>query len=287
VINRFKTEGLTVQTLFSFLAALCLHGLLVAAALYWPANSAYKPALNLPVLNLTQMTIGRKAPQPQKNKAAPEVKKEAAAPVAPVTPASPAAPEAEPVPVPKIEETKAVEPIKQEDTAKPAEQPKPVEKPVEKPKPVAKPTPTPSEVLSNALRQAEQDTKKDLLAAALNSAREDSDKQNDADGGDTYSEFLGDGVGVLAMYRDSVISRIKPHFTTRPRADGKIFEIRVIIDIAEDGTVTKVIVVMPSEDSTFDQNLLRAIDEAGVMEPPPGADEQRVPVIFTSDMFGG
>ncbi|MDR2825392.1 MAG: TonB family protein [Deltaproteobacteria bacterium] len=304
VDDRFNPWALD-QALICFLAALCLHALIVAAALYWPANSRLKPNLSLPMLNLTQMTIGSKKAAPveqnppvQAAESAESKSEEVYTPVTPET-LTPAVQENDPAPVPKIadlkpdipaEQSKAVDIPKVEDTPK-LDEPKPVEKPkpVERPKPAEKPKPASADVLRRALMQAEQDESKDLLAAALSSAKaeQDNDNPESSGTGDAYSEFLGDGVGVLASYRDSVISRIKPHFFTRPRNDGKIFEIWIILDIAENGNVTKVTVVKPSEDSTFEQNIMRAIKDAGVMEPPPNPEEQRLPIIFTSDMFAG
>ncbi|MDR1241975.1 MAG: TonB family protein [Deltaproteobacteria bacterium] len=280
--------------LLSFLAALCLHALIAALAVYWPVNSRYKPNLNLPVLNLSQMTIGGKAPPVKSD---PEPTETAALP--PVAPTPPATQEDNPALVPKMESlgqteqqealrteapVEAVAPEKPADPPKPADKPKPADRPGAevKPRPAAKPGP--EEILRRELEQAR-------LLAAIESARAESavedDKRNATAQGSSYSEFLGDGVGVLAGYRESVISRIKPHFITRPRADGKVFEMRVILDIAENGTVTRVTVVSPSEDSTFDQNVMRAINDAGAMEPPPSSADQRVPLIFTSDMYIG
>lgn len=292
--DRFKSASLEGSMLLSFLAALCLHALIAALAVYWPVNSRYKPNLNLPVLNLSQMTIGGKAPPVKSD---PEPTETAALP--PVAPTPPATQEDNPALVPKMESlgqteqqealrteapVEAVAPEKPADPPKPADKPKPADRPGAevKPRPAAKPGP--EEILRRELEQAR-------LLAAIESARAESavedDKRNATAQGSSYSEFLGDGVGVLAGYRESVISRIKPHFITRPRADGKVFEMRVILDIAENGTVTRVTVVSPSEDSTFDQNVMRAINDAGAMEPPPSSADQRVPLIFTSDMYIG
>jgi TonB family protein len=281
--------------LLSFLAALCLHALIATFAVYWPVNSRYKPNLNLPVLNLSQMTIGGKAPVLKPDPAPPESRAETAVP----PPVAPVTPEADPALVPKIEslgQTGQQDKLRTETPVgpeKPAEQPKPepavTPKPEVKPKPEAKPRPAVRPNSEEILRRELEQTR---LLAAIESARaesavEDENRRNASARGNSYSGFLGDGVGVLAGYRESVISRIKPHFITRPRADGKVFELRVILDIAENGTVTRVTVVTPSEDSTFDQNVLRAINDAGAMEPPPSADDQRVPLIFTSDMYIG
>ena len=62
---------------------------------------------------------------------------------------------------------------------------------------------------------------------------------------------------------------------------------QVIRHMGDDGTVADVQVVKPSEEPIFDSTVTRAIKAADNLEPPPTERERRVPITFSSDMFGG
>lgn len=252
--------------LLSFVAALALHGAVFALFWFYPQLFPQRKVdLSLPTLSLSQVTIGRKAPEP------------APPPSVPVTeeqtpePPPPPPPEPEPEPVTPLPEPKPEPKPEPQPEPRTAPRPEPVQ-PKPKPKPAPRPAgPSSDEILRRALEQ-------NALEAALSSAEADS-RLASAEG-----DAEGDGVGILGTYRDSCISRIRPHFTTRPRADGKIFEMKVILDIADDGTVSDVVVVERSADPTFDENVLRAIAEAGKMERPPSRALRRLPIVFNSNM---
>jgi colicin import membrane protein len=251
--------------LLSFVAALALHGAVFALFWFYPQLFPQRKVdLSLPTLSLSQVTIGRKAPEP--SPPVPVAEEQTPEPPAP-PPQPPEPPAPDPAPVTPLPEPKP-EP-------KPEPQPEPRPEPVQpkpKPKPAPKPAgPSSDEILRRALEQ-------NALEAALSSAEADSRLSS------AVGDADGDGVGILGTYRDSCISRIRPHFTTRPRADGKIFEMKVILDIADDGTVSDVVVVERSADPTFDENVLRAIAEAGTMERPPSRALRRLPIVFNSNM---
>ncbi|MCL1889612.1 MAG: TonB family protein [Desulfovibrionaceae bacterium] len=92
----------------------------------------------------------------------------------------------------------------------------------------------------------------------------------------------GDGIGYYGIYVDSVISRIRPHFTTPPRSDNREFELLARLEIAEDGDIVRVQVLRPSGNSAFDANVLRAIREAGKMEPPLSREVYELELVFNS-----
>ena len=127
-------------------------------------------------------------------------------------------------------------------------------------------------------RQAEARLQGAMDRAIMDAALEQSSQEaeNGALGGN------GDGIGILGDYIDSVRSRIKPYLTTRPRADGRIFETRVRLDIAEDGTITKATILESSGDAAFDSDVMRAIREAGKMEPPQLPEHRSLTIPFNS-----
>lgn len=135
---------------------------------------------------------------------------------------------------------------------------------------------------AEAAAKAEEETLRKALEAAQQKSAE-TNPHGTGGGG-------GDGVGILGVYTDSVSSRIRPHLTTRPRSDGQVFHLTVRITIADDGTIVDAKIVEPpsgSGDKTFDANVLRAIREAGKMEPPPSPQYKQLDVPFNSNMTGG
>ncbi|MCL1916600.1 MAG: TonB C-terminal domain-containing protein [Desulfovibrionaceae bacterium] len=92
----------------------------------------------------------------------------------------------------------------------------------------------------------------------------------------------GDGIGYYGIYVDSVISRIRPHFTIPPRSDNREFELIARLEIAEDGSIVRVQVLRTSGNSVFDANVLRAIREAGKMEPPLSREVYELNLVFNS-----
>jgi TonB family protein len=255
-----------------FALSLCLHGLVVLAVFFAPRPEIARMNLDLSALNLIQVTIGASLPsQPEAETPAPATE--------PAPP--PAPPAAEPaVPVPRLEElTPAPEP-----DAPPASKPEAVPEP--------RPTPRPSdedilrEAFADARREAKPASRADggrtVADNALSDALSDARKR----AGPVVSGAAGDGIGYYGTYLDSVISRVRRHFVTRPRSDGKIFEMTVFMEITDDGTVKTVRVLKSSGDGIFDGNVLRAIHQAGKMEPPRRKDVRRLEIVFNSQLMG-
>jgi TonB family protein len=247
----------------SLLAALCLHGLVIAALLYVPASKPPVIDLRMPMLSLRNVTIVADEPQ-DADPSAPT----ASIALVPETPA---------VPIPEIEEV-------EKEAEKPAKEPVPEPEKTPEPKLEPKPEKTPEQLLAEALSDAKHAAKPEpldkygssALAAALAEAKTDTSKSG--------RSGAGTGEYVAGTYREYVESRIRERFTTPPRSDGKAFELRVLLDIAKDGTVTKVTILMPSGNSNFDSNVLRAIREAGKMPPPPNESLERLEILFNSNM---
>lgn len=108
-----------------------------------------------------------------------------------------------------------------------------------------------------------------------------------ATGTGTVGLGSGDGVGVLGSYVDSCVSRIRPNFTTSPRADHKVFTVQVRIEVAPDGRIIDAAVVSPSGDGAFDASVIQAVRVTEYLERPPRPQDQRVTLTFNSDMTSG
>lgn len=255
----------------SFGASLFLHLGLVFTILFAPSGKPVKIDLDSPIMTLTQVTIG--AAGPKATAPPPAAPKPAPAPPPPAPAAT-----AEAVPVPKIEEVQK----QAEDPPKP----KPAK---EAPKEPEKTGPTDEELLTAALAGAQTDAKsppkvsggQSILDAALSSAGTDAKAEK------TVTGEGGDGIGIVGTYADSIISRVRPHFTIRPHTDSRVYVVVVLLEIAEDGNLLKATVKAPSGDPLLDANVLRAIREAGKFEPPPSRDLRKMEIPFTSDIYAG
>ncbi|MDR2051426.1 MAG: TonB C-terminal domain-containing protein [Deltaproteobacteria bacterium] len=281
-----------------------LHGTVVLLIFFMPAPAPLRLNMDLPILNLSRVSIGSSAPAAEES-LPPSPKPEPTPEPAPIPePIPEPAPEQipEPTPEPTPEPAPIPEPIPEpvpEPAPAPILEPVPIPGPLPEPIPEPAPEPTPEpapeapseeDILKAAFAEASRTAKppprvsggRSMLEQALSEARAEAGK-----GGDVVSGERGDGVGYYGTYRDSVISRVREHFITRPRSDGKIFEMTVVMEIADDGSVTKVNVVKPSGDGTFDLNVLRAIREAGKMEPPLRAEVKNLEIVFNSQLIGG
>jgi TonB family protein len=258
-MTRFNAVHPLAARCGSFLAASGLHALLLLTLWRMPGPPPLRINLDLPVINLHRVTIGAPARESQ------------AAPLpAPVREPEPL-PETPPVPAPA-----------------PRAMPEPAPEPV--PEPLPEPPPAPARVRTPPAPDSEA-----VLRAALQEAR----KQDAPDAGSILSEALdearrdevllsgahGDGIGYYGLYLESVVARIRPHFTTSPRSDNKVFDLVARLEIAGDGSITKVTVLRPSGDSAFDANVLRAIREAGKMEPPLNLEARQLEITFNSQLF--
>lgn len=211
--------------------------------------------LDTPMLSLRELTIGASGPQPEKT---PAVGHDASPP--------PQVAESDAVQVPKIDELE--------------KQPAPVDE---------TPKPSDDDLLAAALAGAKAEAKvepkisggQSLLDEALKSAGSAAKTEKIITG------ESGSGVGVIALYEEVVAMQIRRNFFTRPYADGRVYEVVVLVEIADNGNLLRASVVVPSGDPTLDANVLRAIREVGVFEPPPGNKAQKLEIPFSSDIYAG
>jgi protein TonB len=255
--------------LFSF----CLHAIFLLAIFFAPRADPPRFKLDLPVINLSRVTIGSDAPPSQEQTPAAEAVEPAGdvPPVAPEeqnpaplpVPAAMPVPEVRPEPAPEAAE-KTVEPVSPGDEA------------------------LLREAFADARRAASPQPKlsggRSVLDQALADALAEAKKTGS---GGVFSGEKGDGFGYKGVYLESVISRIRPHFITRPRSDGKVFEMTARLEIADDGSISKITVLKPSGDGIFDANVLRAIRAAGKMEPPLSRAVRRLDITFNSQLLTG
>jgi TonB family protein len=268
----YRYRGATqAQRLGGFGASVFLHAALALLIIFLARTPVKRFNLDTPMLNLTQLTIGASEPKPAVQ---PGVGKEAAPPVP-----KPAEPEA--VPVPRIEE------LPKEPEAPPQE---PAAPDVPKEEPKEPPKPSDEDLLAAALSGAKDEAKpapkisggQSLVDDALKSAGSAAKTEK------VITGESGSGVGVLALYEEVVATEIRRHFTTRPYADGRVFEVKVLVEIAANGTLVKATVLEPpSGDPTLDANVMRAIREVGRFEPPPGKRAQKLELVFSSDIYAG
>lgn len=279
------------QRLGGFGVSLLLHLSLFAAIIFLSVTPVQQHKLDTPMLSLRQLTIGASGPKPAVQ---PEVGKEAAPPPKAPEPA-PKAPEPAPVPVPKAPEpapAPAPEPAKPAPVPKIAElekqpePPKPVEKPAPKPVPAG---PTDAELLAAALAGAKAEAKPAPKASGGSSLLDDALKSAGSDAGTEkiITGESGSGVGVIALYGEVVAMEIRKRFTTRPYADGRVYEMEALIEIAANGALINASVLTPSGDPTLDANVIRAAREVGRFEPPPGERPQKLKLTFSSDIYAG
>lgn len=281
---RFSTAHLLAGRWCGFLFSSLLHGALLTLFTLSFTQAPLRLSLDLPRLNLVRVSIGSEAPQnaPAPQPATEPAPQPAQAPIQ--VPAPPQAPQV-PVQVPAPAPQAAPEPAPVEAPAQASMPAEPASAPKAEP-------PGAEELLRRAFAEA-RDTAapapvvsggRSMLDVALAEARSEAQKRGR---GGLVSGARGDGQGYHGAYRDSVISRIQPHFTTRPRSDGKIFETAVRLEIADDGSVTKVSLLSSSGDVTFDANVLRAIREAGKMEPPLQPEAKSLDLFFNSRLIHG
>lgn len=257
-VRRYR-ESTQAKRLGSFGVSLFLHVSLLVVIIIISATPTRQYNLETPMLNLRQLTIGASGPAPAKQ---PEVGHEAAPP--------PKTAEPEAVPVPKIEEL--------EKQPEEAAELKPEE-----------PKPSDEDLLAAALAGAKAEAKDEpkvsggqsLLDAALQSAGKGAKTEKVVTG------ESGSGIGVVALYEEVVAMQIRRHFTTRPYADGRIYEVVVLVEIGANGGLIKATVLRPSGDPTLDANVLRAIRDVGRFETPPGGKPQKLEIPFSSDIFAG
>lgn len=258
-VRRYKSATQS-QRLGGFGVSLFLHISLVVLIIFASRTSVKQFNLDTPTLNLRQLTIGASGPKP---KVQPDVGKEAA----PV----PKAAEPEAVPVPKIEDL-----------------PKEPE-PVAEPAPEEPPKPSDEDLLAAALAGAKAEAKpapkvsggQSFLDDAIKSAKSSAKTEKIITG------ESGSGVGVIALYEEVVAMEIRKHFTTRPYADGRVLQVKVLVEIAANGALIQGKVLEASGDPTLDANVMRAIREVGRFEPPPGKKPQKLELDFTSDIYAG
>ena len=262
--SRFRTTDASGDFTGSLLAALCLHGLIMAALLYVPASKSAVIDLSLPMFSLRNVTMVteemRNAPEAPDFPAPTALLPEAA----PKTPA---------VPIPEIAEV-------EKEAEKPVPEPEPMPKAELEPEPV--PEKTPEQLLAEALNEAKREAKPEPADKHDSSALAEALAEALADTAKSGGNGAGTGKYVTATYRDYVESRIHERLTVTPRSDGKAFELRIVLGIAKDGTITKVTILTPSGNSGFDSRVLRAIREAGKMPPPPNANSEQLEILFNS-----
>ena len=263
-VRRYKSATQS-QRLGGFGVSLFLHVSLVVLIIFSARTPVKQFNLDTPTLSLRQLTIGASGPKPAVQ---PEVGKEAAP--AP----KPAEPEA--VPVPKIEEL--------------PKQPEPVaEAPKEEPKPEEPPKPSDEDTLNAALTAATKDAKPAPKVSGGQSAIDIAMAENTiaAKSEKVITGESGTGIGVVALYEEVVAMEIRKHFTTRPYADGRVMQVKVLVEIAANGGLIQGVVLEPSGDPTLDANVMRAIREVGRFEPPPGKRPQKLELLFSSDIYAG
>lgn len=258
-VRRYKSATQS-QRLGGFGVSVFLHLSLVLVIIFATRTPVKQFNLDAPTLNLRQLTIGASGPKPELQ---PEVGKDAA----PVP--KPAEPEA--VPVPKIEEL--------------AKDPEPAPEPA----PPAEPTPSDEDLLAAALAGAKAEAKPEPKVSGGQSLLEDALKSA---GSAAKTEKIitgesGSGVGVVALYEEVVAMAIREKFYTRPYADGRVLQVKVLVEIAANGGLIQAIVLEPSGDPTLDANVMRAIREVGRFEPPPGKRPQKLALDFSSDIYAG
>lgn len=292
-LTQYKAGSAVSDFIGSFLAAFCVHALLVVLLIFAPTPPPVQVDLGLPTINLTQYVLPGEAPgkaeEGPKDEPAPlpEAQKPDETP-APVAPETTPEPEVAPAPVETVPVIPTpIPPIPTEPT--PASTPEPEVAPKAETKP--EPTLSDAEILRRAMAEATQAavstpapkprTSADILAEAMAANRSDAARH-----GGTGGSGGGDGSYISGTYRESVISFIQPRITTRPRADGKVYEMTVLLEIADDGTIVKMTVTRPSGDSAFESHVLRAIRETGKVLPPPRKDLKKVEIVFTSLMSG-
>ncbi len=310
----------------SFLGSLCLHLGVLVLVILWPVPDNIvmpkEPGRFLPGI----ITIGKggavKSPQkPVQQEQAAEAPAAVEAPqVAPVqplanaaeTPPQPVEPEPTIAPVPVLKEPEVVKPKEPEPIPVEPTKPEPVKpeppkpepkkpepKKPEPPKPEAKkpepkkPTPKPKgQSLNSALADLAKNTPQsnsapagqglDQAMASLSQELGDSSSQAEGDGG----MGGGDGVGILGVYEDSVVSRIRPNWSRPERADRKQYTAVVNIKIAPTGLIQESRIVRSSGDSLFDASVLRAVRATTTLEPPPNPEAMDMNINFNSEMLG-
>ena len=265
--------------------SLLLHaGVVGLGLIQWPFGQSIHIRLDQPVVyQVDLVTLAPPAPgKPIQAKSTPP------APAAPVpaqpVPAQPQPP-APPPPRPKAEVKIPEQSKKAPAPAKPVQQPKEA-----KPTPASKPEP------KKPRPKKAEPSRDQILAEALGAARQDvaartTDEREQALAGLRQELASGDGGaggapggvaagGLVEVYAQLVEGRVKAHWRYPQVASRQDLSVTLEIRLTMDGQVMETRVVRSSGRPDFDASTERAVEEAGLLPPPPRPDLRTLRITF-------
>lgn len=265
--------------------SLLLHaGVVGLGLIQWPFGQSIHIRLDQPVVyQVDLVTLAPPAPgKPIQAKSTPP------APAAPVpaqpVPAQPQPP-APPPPRPKAEVKIPEQSKKAPAPAKPVQQPKEA-----KPTPASKPEP------KKPRPKKAEPSRDQILAEALGAARQDvaartTDEREQALAGLRQELASGDGGaggapggvaagGLVEVYAQLVEGRVKAHWRYPQVASRQDLSATLEIRLTMDGQVMETRVVRSSGRPDFDASTERAVEEAGLLPPPPRPDLRTLRITF-------
>ncbi len=248
----------------SFLAALALHGLLLAVVLLAPRLKTPPPPLEfVPVQIIPAQALGVRRPAPPRRKTPPAPAAETPAP----TPETPPEPEAAP---PKPEPADDVPSLPDPESDK-KKKPEPV-KPTPKPPEASSPTPDKGATSRAGSGKTEEGTS----GTAPGETGDQLGRRGGPQGNPLGTTAFGSEVGGLdnpdftyAYYLDRMLSLIDAQWT-RPSMGSGVKAV-VFFRISRDGAMTDLTVEQSSGYNSFDLAALRAVQNAAPFPPLPRA----------------